>query len=331
MQKKIAFLMMMILPVMALSDDRDQKYGLEVYERDLCVFKLQDYELTRPVEAGILFGVECLLETYTLTFGLDFPDDFKVTLVIFDDREKFNEYFRDRFQSEALSDGYFSLGDNECVVWKNTDIKQMLNVLFHETQHLLMAHHYPDCPLWLNEGLSQYFQGLNVVGSNKRIYITNDCKEWNVHWLRKGFPVEPKEYVNLDYDQWFELREKDATAAYSIGYAMTYYLMRSSQTREILKNIVLECRKDYDYEEDIVEKNGNKYLRRKRLSRPSTEVLDEYYPGGYDKFEADWKRWLPRMRDYHPVRILRDKLSRETTPNQSKVYGSSKDKKAPKN
>ncbi|MFI4912000.1 MAG: hypothetical protein ACIAQZ_10080 [Sedimentisphaeraceae bacterium JB056] len=329
MLKKIALFFVVINMFSCLKGDEiEEKYNFNVYTQSPCIFKLQDFDMTEPVEAGICFGIECILETYTGTFGLDFPEDFKVTLIIFDDKEKYNQYYRDKFGSEALADGYFSLGDNECVVWKNTDVKQMLEVLFHETQHLLMAHHYPNCPMWLNEGLSQYFQGLNVIGRNKRIYSTNDCKEWNVHWLKTGFPVNPKEYVNLDYDQWNELRAENVTAAYSIGYSMTYFLMRSSNMRKILKDVVLECKKDYGFEEQIIEKNGEKYLYKKLLSRPTTEVFDEYYPGGYDEFESDWKRWIPRSRDYHPVRVMRQRLN-ATQKEEKQVYGAAAAKKSP--
>ncbi len=313
--------------VLAGGEKKEQKYDFDITTQPPCVFKLEGCELTKPVKEGICFGVEAILKTFTETFELDFPEDFKVNLVIFEDKDKFNQYFKDTFGSDALADGYFALGDNECVVWKNPDTKETLRVLFHETQHLLMAHHYRNCPMWLNEGLSQYFQGLNVIGRDKRIYVTDNCKEWNVHWLKNGFPIEPKEYVNLDYDEWNELRAEDATAAYSIGYSMTFYLMRSSALRNILKKLVLECEKDYETETEIIERNGKKYRRKKVLDRPSTEVLNEYYPGGYDKFEADWKRWIPRSRDYHPVRIMRKHLSRRQAEKQDRSYSSSKKNK----
>lgn len=324
---KYVLILSLSLSCFAKEIDFDKKYDFNIFEQSNCIFKLQGYELSKPVEAGICFGVECILETYTDTFGLEFPEGFKVTLIIFDDRDKYNQYFKDKFGTDAIADGYFSLGDNECVVWKNTDVKQMLNVLFHETQHLLMSHHYPNCPMWLNEGLSQYFQGLNVIGKKKRIYVTNDCKQWNVHWLKRGFPVEPKKYVNLDYDQWNELRSTDVTAAYSIGYSMTFFLMEGSHNRKVLKNIVLECQKDYETEDEIIERRGKKYLRKKVLSKPSTEVLGEFYPGGYDEFEKDWRRWIPRSRSYHPVRIMRNKVSNASKSAEPVVYGSATSKK----
>ncbi len=287
----------------------EQEFNFNVYEQSPCLFKLQNYTLTKPVEAGIRFGVQCILEAYTDTFGLEFPDDFKVTLIIFDDKDMYNKYYKNRFGSDALADGYFSLGDNECVVWKNTDIKQMLNILFHEANHLLMAHHYPHCPMWLNEGLSQYFQGLNVIGKNKRVYPTNDCKEWNMHWLRKGFPIEPRKYVDLDYDKWNELRAKDVTAAYSIGYSMTYFLMENSLNREILKKLMLESKNKPEEREEIIIHNGEKYRYKKIIGRPSTVVINEIYKGGYAEFEKDWRKWIPSMRMYHPVRVMRGMLA----------------------
>ena len=289
--------------------DGEDKYNFKTYEQSPCIFKLQDYDMTKPLEAGICFGVEVIIETFTDTFGLEFDEDFRVTLVIFNDRDKYNMYFRDRFGSDALADGYFSLSDNECVVWKNKDVKDMLNVLFHETQHLLMAHHYPHCPMWLNEGLSQYFQGLNVIGRNKRIYVTDNCKEWNMKWLREGFSIEPKEYIDLGFLEWNELRERDVLPAYLIGYSMTLFLMENSHNREVLNGILSEAKKDFDTEEVIIKKGGKEYVYNKPKVRPSSQVIDEHYPGGYSEFERNWKRWIPRSRSYQPVRIMREKIS----------------------
>jgi len=62
------------------------------FESGICKFNLYDYELTTHVERAIVFGVSRIVDTYKETFGFDYPDNFKVKVTIFGDKDEFLKY-----------------------------------------------------------------------------------------------------------------------------------------------------------------------------------------------------------------------------------------------
>lgn len=258
----------------------------KIYEVGSCQFYMHNYKPTKPVEAAIVFGISNILETYKDTFKFPFPDDFKVKLVIFNDKASFLAYQKSKIGKVISQSGYYSGMDRETVVWKNKDVKTMIGILFHEASHMMLRYQIPWCPNWVNEGLSVYFQGLNVIGKNKRVDLEKNRHAWCLHWLKKGFPISIKDYLALDHENWMKLREKDSNAAYTIGYSLTYYMMSHTKTKEVLKKILWQCKKDA-YKVD------------------SIAIINENFPGGVDHLERTWKKWLPRARPYRPLKALR--------------------------
>jgi hypothetical protein len=262
------------------------------YESGICIFNLQGCELTPPVERGIAFGISLILDTHKETFGFYFPDDYKVKVTIFTDRDEFLKYQKKQLGSIISNYGYYSGRHRETVaLWetpskKTEDAKEMVGLVFHEANHMILQHNIPWCPPWVNEGLSEYFDGLNVFGKNKRVFLNSDRSEWCKYWLEKGFPIKLDEYISLDYDGWTRLRKKDIDAAYAIGYSLVYFLMSRSNTEKVLKELLWEFKKE-----------GKK--------ADSIKVINENYPGGFAKFEMQWRKWIPKAKPYRPLRALR--------------------------
>jgi len=259
----------------------------------ICTFNLQGYELSKPVENAVVFGVSKIFETYKDTFGFPYPKDFIVTVTIIGDKDKFLEYQKKQLGSVISQTGYYSPRHREAVVWKNKDTKKMLSVLFHEVNHLLLRHKIPYPPPWINEGLSEYFEGLNVIGSKKRIVLQQNRHEWCKKWLTDGFPIEPKAYLGLSFQQWMQLRKQNANAAYTIGYSFVYCMMSNSKTRTILKELLWE------------------YKKHGWRAYP-IQTINAYYPGGVEALEKHWRSWIPRARKYRPMRALKKKDSNDS-------------------
>lgn len=273
------------------------------YESGICTFNLQGCELTPPVERGIVFGISLILDTYKETFGFYYPDDYKVKVTIFTDKSKFLEYQKKQIGSIGSNSGYYSGQYRETVaLWKTyskktKDAKKMVGLVFHEANHMILRHNIPWCPDWVNEGLSEYFDGLNVFGKNKRVFLNSNQSKWCKYWLKEGFPIKLEEYISLDHDGWMKFRKKDMNAAYAIGYSLVYFLMSRSNTEKVLKELLWEFKKE-----------GKK--------ADSIKVINENYPGGFAKFEKQWRQWIPKARPYRPLRALRKQSN--TLSNKSK-------------
>jgi len=276
--------------------------SFKTYESGPCIFNLYDYELKPQFERAIVFGVSVIIDSYKDTFKFPYKDGFKVKVTIFGNKDKFLEYQKKQTGSIISESGYFAPQYNETVVVINKnakkplkETKRMIGVVFHETSHLVLSPHVPWCPLWLNEGLAEYFEGMNVFGEKRRIYIQKWRIKWCKHWAKKGFPITLKEYVGLDYKQWMAFRGKDQNAAYTIGYSLIYFLMSRKSTETVLKELL------WDFKRQGREAN-------------SLQVIDNCYPGGFKKLERMWLKWIPKARKSRPLRALKKATNKNPPP-----------------
>ena len=257
------------------------------YSSGICKFNLYNYQLAPHIERAIVFGTSRIVDTYRDTFGFSYPDGFEVKITIFDNQDEFIEYQKKQHPGSIVSKtGYYSGRYHEAVVWKNKDPKTMVGVVFHEANHLILGYHIPWSPNWVNEGLSEYFEGLNVFGENRRVFLQQNRAKWCKHWLKKGFPMEPDKYLSLNHNQWLNFKNKNSNAAYTIGYSLVYFLMSRSNTEEVLKELLWDFKKNG--------KDAN-----------SIQTINNFYPGGVKKLQRQWLKWIPRARPYRPLRALR--------------------------
>jgi hypothetical protein len=273
---------------------------LKSYRSGICIFNLYECALTPPVERAIVFGVSRIFDTYKKSFGFDYQDNYKVKITIFVDKDKFIEYQKKQGKESFAEIAYYSVRFREAVVYwkkyskKTKDAKSMVSVVFHEVNHMLLMTVVPDVPLWINEGLAEYFAGLNVFGQNRRVYLDEWHQRWLKLWAKEGFPVTLGEYLGLNDNQWHELNKKieKCSAGYTIGYSLVYFMMSRGSTEKVLKELLWE-------------------FKRQGENADSIKIINEFYPGGLEKLEKNWRDWIPRARPYRPLRALRAETERE--------------------
>lgn len=269
------------------------------YESGICIFSLYDCEITPPVERAIVFGVSRIFDTYKESFGFYYPDNYKVKVTIFANKDNFIEYQKKQGKKSLAGIAYYSVRFREAVIYWNTyskktkDAKSMVSTTYHEVSHMLLMTVMPDVPLWINEGLAEYFAGLNVFGENRRVYLDEWHQRWLKSWVEKGFPVNLREYLGLDFGQWHKLNDKikGCDAAYTMGYSLVYFMMSRGATEKVLKELLWEFKKQGEKADSI-------------------KIINEHYPGGFEKFERNWLDWIPRARPYRPLRALRDEAEK---------------------
>ncbi|MBN1787002.1 MAG: hypothetical protein JW806_01255 [Sedimentisphaerales bacterium] len=273
------------------------------YETDKCTFNLCNIELAKPAEKAIVFGISLIMDTYHNTFGLEFPDDYKVKVTIISGKENFDEYQQKLRGKVAPCIGFYSRGYREAVVLhkeneeKIKELNRVIGVVFHESSHMMFDYHIHNPPLWIDEGLAEYFEGLSVIGKNKRIFLQKNRQSWCKWWAKNGFPIELEEFLNLDYHQFYQFDSKGKNSqGYTIGYSLVYFMMSSNATENIFKEILQD-----------IKKSG----RQGKVD--SVKIINENYEGGLERFERHWKSYILRTKESRPLRALRkhmdDKIS----------------------
>ncbi|UCC23289.1 MAG: DUF1570 domain-containing protein [Planctomycetota bacterium] len=264
------------------------------YESGVCTFRLHGCELTRPVERAIVFGVSRIFETYRQSFGFSYPDNFKIQITIFINKDRFVEYQKEQGKKSIADSAYYSVRFREGVVYwrtyskKTKDAKDMVSAVFHEVSHMLLMTEVRGIPLWINEGLAEYFDGLNVFGENRRVYLHEHHHRWIKRWNRNSFPVELDEYLSLKHKEWHKLNREveNCNAAYTMGYSLVYFMMSRSSTEKVLKELLWDFKR-----------HGRK--------ANSIAIINKHYRGGLENFEKQWRKWIPKARSYRPLRSLR--------------------------
>ena len=268
----------------------------QTIETPACTFKLCKIELTDLQKEGIVFGVECIQKTYEDTFGFTFPENFKIKVVLFKEKDDFLNYQKKKAGKIISESGYYSPRDSEAVTWLQDDFKKMVAVLFHESSHMVLMQEVPWCPLWINEGLAEYFESLDLFDGNRCICIQENRMKWCKYWLEKGFPIEFEPFFKMDHETWMAFDKKNNNAGYTIGYSIVYFLMTNTKTKSILKEILWDFKRNHDKADSVA-------------------TINQFYPGGIKKLEMHWKRWIPRARPTKPLKALIEKTKEKKRQN----------------
>jgi hypothetical protein len=123
----------------------------------------QDCKKNEKDHEKILKGVNFLYNFYETKFAYSFSPELVVKIRIFENYEAYKKYIRKVSPSTTGSNvGLYIHKLREAIVWKNKDENSFFNTVFHETSHLLLRSSIDNCPKWINEGLSEYFEYMDV-------------------------------------------------------------------------------------------------------------------------------------------------------------------------
>ncbi|MDD5010970.1 MAG: DUF2268 domain-containing putative Zn-dependent protease [Phycisphaerae bacterium] len=274
------------------------------YEVDDCRFKLYNFKLARPIERAIVFGVSLIMDSYRQTFGFEFPDDFKVNVTIICGKDKFLKYQQEQLGKIISESGYYSGKYRETVALLNKypeeaknarAIQTMVSLVFHESNHMILRYQIPSVPNWINEGLSEYFEGFKVFGADKRVYLQRRKQNWCKYWVKNGFPTELDKLLNMSHREFYDFdKSHQGSPGYTMGYSLVYFMMSGRTTETILKEILWDMKRSG--------KTGK---------IDSVKVINDNFPGGLERFERQWKMWIPTARGYRPLRALRSQLDKK--------------------
>jgi hypothetical protein len=185
----------------------------------------------------------------------------------------------------------------EAVVWKNKNEDQFLSTLFHETNHLLLRSNAENCPKWINEGLSEYFENMDVSGKEVEIKPQMVKDEKIKKWLSANKMPDLQSYLGKYNEEW-DKENNLSDQPRALAWSMVYYLMSDAKGQAFIKDCL-------------------HYFYKKQPDKlASVRAIDTYYPGQHKKFEKDWKTWIPAERQNQTLVIEKPKQS---APQESKA------------
>ena len=165
------------------------------------------------------------------------------------------------------SSGFYSSKDSTVVIFndKKSNANNFLRACYHELSHVLLHIHVGenDIPAWFIEGVANYHEKMSY-DKKKMTHRVNSYYIERVKTLIALKDIDLTEFVKWDYQKFSTESFTQESYGYAIGYCMVLFLMQQSEDKafDIFRNL---------FNEDS-----------------TIEVFDEYYSGGFSKFEKDF-------------------------------------------
>ena len=104
--------------------------------------------------------------------GTNVPAAVPTVVVVFDSQKAFAPY-RPRFNGKPVELGgyFYASEDMNIVAFADVDRDQSLRTIFHEYLHLAAANVSQGMPLWLSEGLAEYYSTFQVLDGGRRAIV----------------------------------------------------------------------------------------------------------------------------------------------------------------
>ena len=187
-----------------------------------------DVKLPRNHE--LLKDLDVLREEILATLDLP-PQKQQVVVYLFGDEKRYSQYFHTRYPSLPPRRAYFVGTASELAVYTYWGDK-IQEDLRHEFTHGILHATLKDVPLWLDEGLAEYFEVTSQPPGMNREYAMN---------LATGIASGWK--PNLDRLEAIETVEQMQKADYQEAWAWVHFLINHNEdSRMVLTNYLHELR-----------------------------------------------------------------------------------------
>ena len=216
------------------------------------------------------------------------------TVVVFRDDASFTP-FKPLYQGRPANvAGYFQPGDDVNYIAMALDPRERdsFSVAFHEYVHLHLQESVPGVPVWLNEGLAEFYGSLQFSNSEAVIGAT---LPYYMRLLRNQEMLPLETLLSIDTRS-PHYNEQDKTGIfYGESWALVHYLMlggsgRQEQFKRFLnlagrgENVAKALENSFGMSLDTIEKELRAYIRQGEL--PSLRIASADDPQAYASFTA---------------------------------------------
>jgi hypothetical protein len=195
-----------------------------------------------------------------------------LNIALYPDRESYLHY-ADQTAGHSMSNtgGFYSSKLNEAVTYIYPSPHHTLEVAKHESTHVIAAGVLGVTPLWLNEGMAEYFSLLGITGLYKEITPHSTWLDLARQSVASGYPHNLAALLSLDSTSWHNANEANH---YAVSWALVYFLMSSKEGKASVANLLHQLADHYCQPID------------------SVALLNGSYSGGMAQLQEDFYEWL---------------------------------------
>ena len=200
----------------------------------------------------------------------------KISLRLFDHIEDYKQYQNQHAPSLGTSGGFYHAKLNEAVILSHGYQEQAFAVTRHEVSHAIMAGLFGYTPTWINEGLAEYFEQLEVFGQTRR--VSANRQHWHLLQQRvRGlslaeFELQWQTFIRMPPKQWYA--DQDKAFRYALAWAMVYHLLSHQEGKILVR--------------DMLDHFGKNLCQ----AFDARMFIDQSYPGGAAQWLNQWLQWM---------------------------------------
>ena len=178
------------------------------------------------------------LEVFRETLSLIFPKvkittPLPTTVVIFKSDDSFRP-FKPRYKGKIRDNvgGYFLPGPymNYIVLTASNELIDPYEVIFHEYEHFVLRNNLLHIPLWLDEGLAEFYSSFETSDNDQKVTLGNPLAK-HVYYLRSNPLLPLKTLLAVDHKSPHYNESSKAGAFYAESWALVHYLMNGNQQK----------------------------------------------------------------------------------------------------
>ncbi|OZG73285.1 hypothetical protein BTA51_12475 [Hahella sp. CCB-MM4] len=258
-------------PAKAKSEDLSQQYGGELSYFDLKIDS-PDGSIATEVRDRLETDIRAIYRYLGRDLGIQHMRKVSLNLKVFIQPERFEAYQQEHAPELSGVAGFYTTQGNEAVVLQRTP-EYTLRVARHEATHVIVAGLYGRTPMWFNEGLAEYFADYEAKAMSR----THEIPEWRAQHLRQVVDnhqlPELGTFLQVTPEQW---RREDQATMYSQAWSVVAFMMGTAEGRNAMVKIM------------------NHLSENPCSTVPSKQWVDDYFEGGWVRFEDEWHRWLDK-------------------------------------
>ena len=122
-------------------------------------------------------------------------------------------------------------------------------------------------PPWLNEGLAEYFEAMEVKHQGGIIYPNKA----HIQLLQRSHLPRHHDFLSQNSTQW---HGDQRALNYAVAWSLMNFLMQGAPGMYAMQDVVQQAHSNFC------------------KAFPAKEALHNAYPGGLQRLETDWRTWM---------------------------------------
>ncbi len=239
---------------------------LDEYKANLRPFVLNissNQQLPNQFETQVTIGIKKIYHILSLYMEKQHLREVSVNLTFAHSKKDYQIIQQAKAPALTQSQGFYTSNGNFAAVWFRNE-EQAKSTAIHEATHVINSGLFGVSPKWLNEGLAEYFERMNIFG----LAVKVSPRDW-----RKFPEVIQMRLSRLLAENPRDWQGKSQSSMYLASHSIVHFLMSSPKGKVIIKKLFV-------------------HLAENRCAKTNIRGVLNQYPNGISALEREWRQWM---------------------------------------